>query len=115
MGKNIEVTLDAFGDKKLTAVFPAEDLKGKKVQDIVQMMMTRNWQGEDKQALSILSREVNASNGYIPQVNLNAENLPVKYQPISLGDPITKYVQDNGMPEDALRLTVVGDHVVGNK
>lgn len=113
MGKNIKVSLEAFGNKRLTVTLAPEELRGKNVSEVVNYIMKKEWQGEDKQTLEMINREITASGGYVPSIEVSNGNLPIQAQPVRLGEGIEKYVQDFGLPEEQLTLSVTGDHEVG--
>jgi hypothetical protein len=113
MGRKVEITLEAFGNKKLTAVMDPQDVKGKNVEEIINHLMQRNWEGEEKQTLAAIQSEIGANNGYTPTIGVGGVLEPVKFQPVRLGEKIDKYVQDVGLPEDQVRIAVTGDHNVG--
>jgi hypothetical protein len=113
MGRKVEITLEAFGDKKLTAVLDPQDIKGKNVEEIINHLIQRNWEGEEKQTLAAIQSELRANGGYTPTIGIGGVHEPVKFQPVRLGENIEKYVQDMGLPEDQVRIAVTGDHDVG--
>lgn len=113
MGRNVEVSLEAFGNKKLTAVLTPEEVKGKSVDEIIKTLMNRPWEGEDKLTFEALESEIGASNQYFPSIGVGGVLEPVKFQPVRLGEKVEKYVQDIGLPEDQVRIAVTGDHDVG--
>jgi len=113
MEKNVKVSLEAFGSKRLTVTLKPEEVKGKSVGDIVNTIINKQWQGEDKHALAIINRELSASGGYTPSVEFGGINLPVQTQPVRLGDKIERYIENYGQSEAKATLSVTGDHKVG--
>ena len=113
MGRPVEVSLEAFGKQCLTAVLNPEELKGKTMEDIITMMVHKNWQGEQKNTLAIIDEELKASGGYAPSVGVGGMSSALTFQPVNLGDGVEKYIQDYGMPQDQLRVKVTGSHIVG--
>ena len=114
MGKNIEVSLEVFGNKRLTKVFNPADLESKSVGDIVSYMVSQKWNGENARTLEIIKDQIGSSGGYTPEVGFgNGKTTPVRFDPVKIGDPIDKYVQPTDFPNDQVRVAVLGDHVVG--
>ena len=114
MKKNIKVSLEAFGNKRLTVSLRPEEVEGKSVGEIVNAIVNSSWQGEDQHALAIIKQQVNASGGYTPSIEVGGTNLPVRAQPIKLGDKIDRYVEDYGQTERRVTVSVTGEHVVGH-
>lgn len=113
MGKNVRVSLEAFGSKRLTLTLKPEEIKGKSVGEIVNTIISKQWDGEDKHALAIINRELKASGGYTPSIELGGRDLPVQTQPVRLGDKIERYIEDYGQTEARATLSITGDHKVG--
>jgi len=113
MTKNIKISLEAFGEKRLTVTLRPEEVRGKSVKEIVNAIVNKSWEGEDKHTLAIIKQQVDASGGYTPSVQVGSPNLPVRSQPVRLGDNIERYVEDYGFPEGRVTLSVTGDHKVG--
>lgn len=114
MGIDIKVSLEAFGDRRLTVSIPEEKVKGKSFQEIIDYIVNQNWTGEDKQTLAIVNRELGASGGYTPSIQMGGENLPFKAQPVRLGENIERYIEDGGQAERQLTVSVTGVHKVGH-
>lgn len=115
MAKRINITLEAFGGRCLTAMYTAEQLNGKKLKDVVEEMISRPWEEpEQRHIRSLICKEMEASRGYVPTVGTGGlkSGEPVRFQPVKLGDPISKYTHVE-LPDDTLRISVNGDHEVG--
>ncbi|MBU4086595.1 MAG: hypothetical protein KKB21_03400 [Nanoarchaeota archaeon] len=114
MERKVEVSLEAFGSKKISALFTPEELKGKKVEDLVRTILAMSWQGEDSRTLAAIQTEMEARKGYVTKAGVYNATNPVKLQPIRLGDSIEPYVQQIGSPEERVRLSITGIHDVGS-
>lgn len=113
MGRNVEISLETFGNKRLTAVLTPEEVKGKSVEQLIANVTGRNWTGEDAMTLQAIRTQLEASGKYTATVGVGGVGAPVKFQPVRLGESAESYVQDLGLPEDQLRIAVTGDHTVG--
>ncbi len=113
MGKNIEVSLEVFGNKRLSSVLKPEEVSGRSVQNLIDYVVNQGWSGEDARNAAIIKREMKSSGGYTPTVGLGGRNTPVRFEPVRLGDPIQKYVQPTDLPNDLVRVSVLGKHIVG--
>jgi hypothetical protein len=76
-------------------------------------MVKKEWSGEDKRTINAITREMNAAGSYVPEVNVNGQNLPVRFEPVRLSDNALQYAQPTSKPLDEIRITVLGDHKVG--
>ena len=113
MGKDLKISLEAFGNKRLTVMLRPEEIKGKSVSDVVNQIINKKWEGDDKHTLAMIRKEIDASGGYVPSIEVGDKNLPVRAQPIKLGDRIEKYVTEYNPNEQGVTLAVTGNHIVG--
>jgi hypothetical protein len=113
MGRNVQISLETFGNKCLTATLTPEEIKGKNIGEIVKYMVEKPWNGEDKKTLEAIKKEMSASGGYSTEVATGEVFEPTKFQPVRLGEKIDQYVRDYGQIEDELRVAVIGEHEVG--
>jgi hypothetical protein len=113
MGKNVEISLEVFGNRKVSSVFGEEELAGKNIGDIVNMMVHKDWSGEDKRTVNTIVKEMNATGGYVPEIGVGGKNLPVRFEPVRLNDDALQYAQQLSKPYEEIRITVLGDHKVG--
>jgi hypothetical protein len=115
MGRQVEVSLEGFGRKNLSAVLEPQEIKGKSAEEIVQMMVNKEWGPEEQRILEGIKGEMGASGGYSTYVGtLKDIDQPVEYQPVRLEETATRYVYDTGDPQEHLRIRVLGNHEVGN-
>ena len=115
MGKQIDIVLEAFGNKRLKATYAPEQIQGKQLHEIVDDMMNKKWNdGEEKMAHSLIAEEMNASKGYVTSIGTGGINSgrPVKFQPARLDERIDVYTKQE-LPNNTLRIAVNGDHIVG--
>jgi hypothetical protein len=114
MAKKIEVSLEAFGNRRLTRVFEPEELRDKPMEAVVGMMLHGNWDGEDNRTLTVVKKEMGASGGYSLQVGATNGGSAVRFQPVNLGDNVARYVTPHqNMPVETVRIAVLGKHTVG--
>jgi len=113
MGKNIEVSLEVFGNKRISSVMKPEEVSGRSIQSLIDHVVNQDWSGEDARNVAIIKKEMKSSGGYTPAVGLGGRNTPVRFEPVRLGDPIQKYVQPTDLPNDLVRVAVLGRHTVG--
>ena len=115
MGNNVKIILEAFGDSNLSARFSAEEIAGKNVGQLVDLLLAKtDLSQKDMQTQAIIRQEVNASGGYFPQIGIKpADNTAMVYQDARLGDNASRYIQNIGSPDDEIRISVTGDHIVG--
>ena len=115
MGNNVKISLEAFGDSNLSATFSAEEIAGKNVNQVVDLLLAKtDLPQKDMETQAIIKEEVNASGGYLPQIGIKpADNTAMIYQDARLGDNASKYIQNMGNPDDEIRISVTGDHIVG--
>ena len=106
--KNVEIVIEAVGNKSLSNNFTVDEIKGKSVEQILFAVINQPWQGEDNMTLQMIKSQVSASNGYTPKVYREELNQPVKFVPVGRDSPILDYVQGT-----QVMFNVTGDHKVG--
>lgn len=112
MGKTIEFSIEAFGNKRLTAALNPDDVKGKSFDQIVKNIVYRDWSGEDKRTAEAIKKEISSSGSYTTSLAKGGSGL-VKFQPVRLGEPVTTYVKPETQENEKVRIAVTGDHTVG--
>jgi hypothetical protein len=113
MGKPIEVSLEAFGNKRLKANFSREELANMGVAGVVSNIIERRWDGEDERTANILRNQVNASGNYTTSLNYLNGQRQTQSQPIKLGETLAPYIRPETVRPQELRLTLTADHIVG--
>lgn len=111
--QTIDVTLEAFGNKKITAQILPEDMIGKTVEDLIKGILSQPHTNEERQTQIILQREMSASGGYSAQLGTSGDNLPVRYQPIALNSSVKDYLDRRTSETSPLKITITGNHRVG--
>ncbi|MFA6022657.1 MAG: hypothetical protein WC781_01065 [Candidatus Pacearchaeota archaeon] len=110
MDKKVEVSLEAFGNKRLTSEFSAEELKKKNIGEIVNEILGKSREGEDKRTQQLIQTQAKASGGFTPSVGVGS---PVRFQPVRLGEGIQEYIRKDYLDNEMVRISVLGNHVVG--
>ena len=113
MGKNLKITLEAFGKSKLEKTFTQAETKGKNFDQIIGSMIHGEYHGAEKETQQTILTETDEGTKYIPQVGIETPNAPVDYQPVRLGDIVENHIQPTDFPENHLRISITGDHDVG--
>lgn len=112
---NVKVSFGAFGDKALTRVFDTTELEGKSVKQVLEKMVRENWEGKDTVVVDGIRAEMGASGGYKVAKRTGGGNQQVKYEKISLDQPIRKYEETDGEQYPVVKFDVAGIHEVGFK
>lgn len=107
--KNVEVVIEAFGNKGLKKTFSPEELRGKSIEQILLAVVNQPWQGTDNMTLHMIKDQIAASGGYTARVCKREVNQPIKFVPIGRDSPALPYIQT----DNQLRIDIIGDHVVG--
>ena len=58
MGKNIEVSLEVFGNKRISIVLKPEEISGKSIQNLIDGVINQRWDGEDARNAAIIKKEI---------------------------------------------------------
>jgi hypothetical protein len=114
MGRKVDVSLEVFGDQRIVREYDRDDLKGKSVGDIIKEFDNASWIGEERRVAARIRKELNSTGGYSPQVDLGGYGNPTSFEPVRIGDPLEKYIEETPLPKDEVRVTVLGDHTVGD-
>ncbi|MFH1586133.1 MAG: hypothetical protein ABIB79_05180 [archaeon] len=112
MGK-VKVSIEPLGEKGLNRVFDVSELNGKNIGHVLKRMVEEDWQGKDLVVTEGIRKEMRANGGYKVATEVGGENSPVRYEPISLRDPIRKYELQKGDDIPYSKITVLGNHVAG--
>ncbi len=112
MGKPVKVTLEAFGDRSISALLTRDEVENKTFKQVVETMVQKNYSGEDAQALAMIRTQMNASGGFSTQAGMGYPN---RFEPVRLDENVAKYIQKtSGIgQQETLRTTVLADHKVG--
>lgn len=112
MEKHVKVTLEAFGDRSVTAMLTRDEVENKTFKEVVETMVQKNYSGEDAQALTMIKTQMNASGGFSTQAGVG---FPNRFEPVRLNETVAKYIQKTpGIgQQETLRTTVLAQHVVG--
>jgi|SRR3989339_685608 len=114
MAKTVEVSLEAYGDQKLTCNFEEEFLKGKNFNDVAEMVLSKNWRGNDARTASIIRKQMSASGGYVHRVAEGATgNTPIRFNPVDPSRKVTDYAETISPDKEQLRFEILGRHRVG--
>lgn len=108
--KDVEVVVEAFGNKSLKKRFAEEDIQGKSIEQLISSVVNLPWEGEENMVQQMIKSQLGASNGYTPKVYTGGFNQPVRFEPVKRNSRVGDYIKDK-----QLLINVTGDHVVGLK
>lgn len=111
--KDIEISVEAFGSRRLTTRLSHDEMQGKSVSEIVQGVVNRGWTGEDKRVADAIRKEMGASGSYTTSIAPYTGG-PIEFQPVRLGEKITPYIHPGSLETEKVRIAVTGDHTVGS-
>jgi hypothetical protein len=109
----IKVSIESFGNKRLTESLSEGDLHSLSVRDVVERLMAKAWAGEERQVANSIRNEMKSSGGYLTQVGTLDRNELVRFEPVRLDDGMNLLVQKPNLPNKEIRIAVLGDHKVG--
>jgi len=112
MGRSVRVSLESFGNSRLTAVMDADELRGRSVENVVRDILQRQWGERETETRTTLERAFNKGN-YFASVITGGQNLPARKERVDTTQTLAPYVGDPDLPQPHIRLSITPDQVVG--